>query len=643
MRPLRCIRLFKKCAVKALGAVLAVSTFTAIAFSGAAVANAAQNVPWLGGGAATGQSLPEFGGPSLMLPRSIMRAGFAANIGGGADTGGGGHSSSQIGGVTWIMHPGASDSLGAPPSEADVIRAMARVGVKPAGNPESYNSIRTALQRAIDDCPQVGSEPRRIIAVGIQHTGQWYTGRVNPYAGSQANWRQKLIEQCGNETYHHNGQSYTLKSHWQEGSPETVAEKFVSYWQGNHTNIIVIVANESQPFTKPTPPPAPPTPPAPVIPPSSAGTALTKSVQKRVSANGMTNITTGSWGTGKNNTGFNITDNINANGNQWSVGQMSATLNGQPLDVIFHKTDTGVSISYAGKLPDDGTVEWKIPIIVHSPNGKPVEDTMGGTVGKFNVGPVTKDFKTWNPKPNKVWMKAVNYNNPVFDHSAPSADPQWTNNVNGDNLIYRDGDPLAVAVNGPIGQNLISPLTNFQLVDDYKDAAYMWKPDVSKAQVFIGTLPAQDGGSSEATLSSALLSRRNVTSEFSITTEGTKIIATANSAFLQKTQALSAPMQVTLFIPGTVSFKSSQVLQDYGKNQGEGLTTFTNPSKGSQTPSVDFLNSGSMNIVNSFNTNTPKVGITIPTVNKSVVSSKSNNGGNTNIIIHVLLRQSHFS
>lgn len=194
------------------------------------------------------------------------------------------------------------------------------------------------------------------------------------------------------------------------------------------------------------------------------------------------------------------------------------------------------------------------------------------------------------PKPDKVW---------VLDEEGAlaEADPNHTNQEGADEKTFLQNDEVAAVVNGRVPGKLAEPLTNYQLVDDWSNAApYIDFNDAAKANVFIETAP----GSGKYT---------KVTSDFDITVADgvTTATAKAGSNFLTQTKGQSADRKTKLVISG-------QFRDDYDTN-GE-LVKMVN--KGHEIWNNERID-----------TNVPPIFTWTPDPNKEVIGSSEESGDNT--------------
>lgn len=197
-----------------------------------------------------------------------------------------------------------------------------------------------------------------------------------------------------------------------------------------------------------------------------------------------------------------------------------------------------------------------------------------------------KQTSTVTPTPNKVW---------VLDRAGglTYADPTWTNTVGADQKMFTHGDTVGAVVNGHIPAHLTHDLTSYQIVDDWTRASsHVNFTNASTARVFA------DG--------------KDVTSQFTITNQGTTTVAQARPEFLATTGGLTADKSVKLILTG-----SFYPVTDKTDTNGELVTLY---------------NSG----YESWNrdkkpTNTPPVFIWNPNPSKDVLSSADQGGDQSSI------------
>ena len=398
-------------------------------------------------------------------------------------------------------------------------------------------------------------------------------------------------------------------SHWQEGQ----------YWidiqvakQGKMKSAVDTTDKDpSETWTVSAEPPTPPT----------------KTIDEGVSADSMTNRTVITYGTGKGGYEMTLKDKITANGVDYTVDNyklVDKTDNDRDVSNEFtitwdRKTDTVSAVRTAdkGEMPLDHQYEFSFDITVSKPKDfKKVKDH---ATGKWNQEPEadagSKEFDTWQPNPDKSWILEQD------GEWQAVIDPQETNKTGGDSHTYLDGDKVGSVVNGTIGKNLIQAPKQFTLTDDWTAADYLFDADTKDIRVYEATA----GTDRESSVSDIVNTGKDVTDQFDITVQGTKATATAKASYLKGLKKLKNPKQVTLLIPGRITFAdgkgAAQVRADFGKAAGDELTFCTAPN------GRDLTNSGSETVNNHTEpTNEPQICGYIPPVKKDVVSEASQGG-----------------
>ena len=227
--------------------------------------------------------------------------------------------------------------------------------------------------------------------------------------------------------------------------------------------------------------------------------------------------------------------------------------------------------------------------------------------------------REWSPNPDKSWIK-------LGDDGTWQAvvDPDETNKTGADTQKFLDGDQVASVVNGVIASDLVK-VTDIKLTDDYAKADYIWDltSDKSKIRVYEADA-ATDAASSVADIANK---GRDVTDQFDITVQGTKVTATAKPEYRAAQAGLKNPKQISLLLPGVVNFANgkgaAQVRKDFRKAAGDELTFCENPDGSKLT------NSGSEKVNNeSQPTNEPHICGYVPPVKKKVIAEGSQGGAN---------------
>lgn len=227
--------------------------------------------------------------------------------------------------------------------------------------------------------------------------------------------------------------------------------------------------------------------------------------------------------------------------------------------------------------------------------------------------------REWSPNPDKSWIK-------LGDDGTWQAvvDPDETNKTGADTQKFLDGDQVASVVNGVIASDLVK-VTDIKLTDDYAKADYIWDltSDQSKIRVYEADATT-DAASSVADIANK---GRDVTDQFDITVQGTKVTATAKPEYRAAQAGLKNPKQISLLLPGVVNFANgkgaAQVRKDFRKAAGDELTFYENPDGSKLT------NSGSEKVNNeSQPTNEPHICGYVPPVKKKVIAEGSQGGAN---------------
>ena len=227
--------------------------------------------------------------------------------------------------------------------------------------------------------------------------------------------------------------------------------------------------------------------------------------------------------------------------------------------------------------------------------------------------------REWSPNPDKSWIK-------LGDDGTWQAvvDPDETNKTGADTQKFLDGDQVASVVNGVIASDLVK-VTDIKLTDDYAKADYIWDltSDQSKIRVYEADATT-DAASSVADIANK---GRDVTDQFDITVQGTKVTATAKPEYRAAQAGLKNPKQISLLLPGVVNFANgkgaAQVRKDFRKAAGDELTFCENPDGSKLT------NSGSEKVNNeSQPTNEPHICGYVPPVKKKVIAEGSQGGAN---------------
>lgn len=398
-------------------------------------------------------------------------------------------------------------------------------------------------------------------------------------------------------------------SHWQEGQ----------YWidiqvpQQGKMKAAVDTADKdpSETWTVSAEPPTPPS----------------KTIDDGVSADGMTNRTVITYGTGKGGYEMTLKDKINPNGVDYSVDNyrlVDKSDNDRDVSGEFtinwdkaSDTVTAVRTADKGEMPLDHKYEFSFDVTVSRPKDfKKVKDH---ATGKWNQEPEadagSREFDTWQPNPDKSW---------IFEQDGKwqaVIDPQETNKTGGDSHTYLDGDKVGSVVNGTVGRNLIQAPKKLTLTDDWTAADYIFDADTKTIRVY----EADAGTDRESSVSDIVNTGKDVTDQFDITVDGTKATAKAKASYLKGLKGLKTPKQVTLLIPGRINFAdgkgAAQVRKDFKKQAGDELTFCTDPN------GKNLTNSGSETVNNHTEpTNEPQICGYVPPAKKDVVSEGSEGG-----------------
>ena len=227
--------------------------------------------------------------------------------------------------------------------------------------------------------------------------------------------------------------------------------------------------------------------------------------------------------------------------------------------------------------------------------------------------------KEWSPNPDKSWIKLGE-----DGKWAAVVDPTESNKTGADTLKFLDGDQVASVVNGVIASDLVK-VTDIKLTDDYANADYIW--DLTSDQSQIRVYEADATTDAASSVADIVNKGRDVTDQFDITVQGTKVTATAKPAYRAAQTGLKNPKQISLLLPGVVNFANgkgaAQVRKDFKKNAGDELTFCENPDGSKLT------NKGSEKVNNETQpTNEPYICGYVPPVKKKVIAEGSQGGAN---------------
>ena len=312
---------------------------------------------------------------------------------------------------------------------------------------------------------------------------------------------------------------------------------------------------------------------------------------------------------------------------------VTVTIDGKDANSLFdvHKRDGKVWITAKQPLLDttyNQAADRKVRMTI---KGAFVKDVLkagqkvqltNGDWEKWNQQTVPGNeppVKEWSPNPDKSWIR-------LGDDGTWQAvvDPDETNKTGADTQKFLDGDQVASVVNGVIASDLVK-VTDIKLTDDYAKADYIWDltGDRSKIRVYEADATT-DAASSVADIANK---GRDVTDQFDITVQGTKVTATAKPEYRAAQAGLKNPKQISLLLPGVVNFANgkgaAQVRKDFRKAAGDELTFCENPDGSKLT------NSGSEKVNNeSQPTNEPYICGYVPPVRKKVIAEGSQGGAN---------------
>ena len=547
---------------------------------------------------------------------------FAADGGGGSGsgTGTGDGTAGGEGQIGWVY----KDSFGAPTRET-VKAAMASAGVKSMDGAESNGAIDEAVANANNECvaraKASGSQNPtcRLVSVGFVHTsgksGDWYTGANGGF--DAAKWKAAYnASGIPNNTYSYQGVNYKTSDAFSDGTT-TINSLAVREMNKAPRSVIAIVLDQDEPPVD-TPPAAP-----------------TKQISKGTSADSMTNTTTIESKTGWKGTKLDFTDTFDPHGQKYTVSNLKVTdktdgkdmtgsytfntANGQtPAGNVLTATWKG------GSLPDDHDFEFTFDVTVSTPETSKVEDkghvSWQGVTKTQDKDTPEHEFPTWKPNPDKSWVK--------WDAKTKTwktvIDPTESNKTGADDNVFLDGDKAASAVNATVAKDLVKDqLATFQIEDDYANADYLFDADPkSEIRVYEADADRED----QSSVNGINTVGKDVTDQYTITVEGTKVTATAKAAHLKELTGMAKARQVTLLIPGKINFANgkgaAQVRKDMGVAEGD-ETTFCTSGKDGHA-----LTNAGKEIVNNqaVSTNEPKICGYVPPVRKDVIGEASQGG-----------------
>lgn len=351
-----------------------------------------------------------------------------------------------------------------------------------------------------------------------------------------------------------------------------------------------------------------------------------KTIDEGVSADGMTNRTIISYGTGKGGYEMAFRDRITADGVDYAVDDYGLVDKTDGRDVSGEFTIawdreknvvSAVRSADKGEMPLDHEIEFSFDVTVSKP--KDFRKVKDHATGRWNqeaeADAGSKESDTWQPNPDKSW---------IFERDGEwraVIDPQESDKTGGDAHTYLDGDRVGSVVNGTVGRNLIQAPNKLVLTDDWTAADYLFDPDTESIRVYEATA----GTDRESSVSDIVTTGKDVTDQFAITVNGTTATATAKASYLKGLRKLKNPRQVTLLIPGVVNFAdgrgAERVRKDFKKAAGDELTFCTAPD------GKNLTNGGSETVNNHTEpTNEPRICGYIPPARKDVVSEASQGG-----------------
>ena len=222
----------------------------------------------------------------------------------------------------------------------------------------------------------------------------------------------------------------------------------------------------------------------------------------------------------------------------------------------------------------------------------------------------------WTPNPNKAWAMKVGGKWQL------TVDPTKSDKVGGDDKYYRLGDEVAAVISGTLPTGLgrvpeIAWTDDFANVDSILDLK-----DTSSIKVY------EQDTTDEANAGVNDLNKtgRDVTDQFDITAEGTKVTVSAKDSYEAAQKDLKTAKQISVVIPFDVNFDTVKLLESYGKAEGDELNTCADP-KGD-----DLDNKGGQTVGGStVDTNTPKICVTVPPIHKQVIAESSQGGDQSSI------------
>ena len=432
----------------------------------------------------------------LVAVATLATGGLVASTayaGGAGDNRPGGATGGLPAGMFWQYKDDASGSFGpaanadGSPRIASVEAAYKRAGVSVVndGVYDGPAAIRDTLRGALSKCvagfrqrhPGEGDGDCRVVGVGSvagQQGGRWVYNGSGGYSASE--WYSSWDKQIKPGTFQYGSIVYKT-SYPFDDDPSNSVDK-IAYSNvaaaGATPNLIIIVLDKYQP----KPPETPPAPP-------------TKKVEQGTSADGMSNETVISTGTGVGGKKMVVQDAIDPNGMAYKVTGQKVTdaTTGQDVSAKFTfntadgqpaPNDVATATWKGGDLPERHTFEYRLTITVSLPSTSKVTDTPSVTWNDKGTGKADgHGFPTWRPNPDKSWIL---YRDGKWQ---AVVDPGETNRTGADDMKFLDGDTVGSAVNGTVDPGLKEAPAKLELTDDWAAADYLVDPqDASKIRVF---------------------------------------------------------------------------------------------------------------------------------------------------------------
>ncbi|OZG62490.1 MULTISPECIES: LPXTG cell wall anchor domain-containing protein [Bifidobacterium] len=222
----------------------------------------------------------------------------------------------------------------------------------------------------------------------------------------------------------------------------------------------------------------------------------------------------------------------------------------------------------------------------------------------------------WTPNPDKAWVKLDSDGDWVT-----VTDPTKSDMVGADNDYFRLGDRVAAVINGTLPTGL-GRVPEISFSDDYSAVDSILDLDADNIRVY-----EQDASTSEtSSIDGINKTGTDVTDRFDITTDGTKVTVNAHDDYEAEQKDLAVAKQITVLVTFDVQFDTTELLESYGKEQGDELNTCVDPS------GADLDNVGSQTVGGStVDTNSPKICVTVPPIHKQVIAESSQGGDQSDI------------